>query len=729
MRKIALLLSTIALGFSASAQTISITSGSLTYTQDFNTLDTAAATSSANLPNGWSIFEYGTSASVNNQYKGGNGASNAGDTYSLGTLGTTERALGSLASGSLISHYGAKFVNNTGAAITSFTISYRGEEWRLGQVARTNVDSLRFLYSTTATNVSDTAAANWNENVALMFNTPNMTATTAGPLDGNLAGNYTMKTGVVTVTIPAGGSLVIKWVDPNIGGTDDALAVDDVSITFAGGGGPVSNRPNVTALIPANNSTSVAPNANLQITFDRQVIGRAAGNIRIKNVTDQTTLTKAGNSADVTVAANVVTIANTALAIGKSYYVTFDSTAFDTAGFKSYGIYDTTAWKFSVPTPNFRPTITPVTPFDNATGLAATTTGVLKMAFSRKVVKGASGNINVKNETDQTNQAIAVSSADVVLNGTGDTATVNNVILTAGKAYHVLVDSVAFDTSSYHSVGIVDTTRWNFSVQGPVVTVTSLNEQFETSCPTVIPGGWLAYSVTGGAVWHCSTTPVGNLYLLMNGGGSTSSTANEDWLITPRLNLSGQSMPMLAFKGKYRFAGLDMEVKYSTDYTGTGNPNAATWTDVQGIAFSAADSNQFVTKSATLTAGPSVFVAFKYTSGATTPSNGREWSVDSVMVWNMPNGVHTVNSSNNMPVQVIGMAVNGNVKISFDMDKAAPAQLAIYDLAGRSVYQQSANTVNGKNTIVLTPQTLQSGMYIIRVTSGGQQGIARTFIQ
>ena len=608
MKKISSLLSALIFGLAATAQ-VSITGTTLTYTQNFNTLDTLAA-GSASLPAGWSIFEYGTSANVNNQYKAGTGSSTTGDTYSLGTAGNAERCLGSLAASTFGSQYGVKFVNNTGVPITAFTISYKGEQWRMGTTGRANPDSLRFLYSTVATNVADTAAS-WTERTDLLFHTPNMAATT-GAQDGNAPGNFAVNSAAVNVAVPAGGTLIIKWVDLNITGTDDVLGIDDITLTF------------------------------------------------------------------------------------------------------TQGIV------------NYHPDIIPVSPADDAIDVVPNTNGRVKMTFSRKVVKG-SGSIYLKNETDQSTQVVAASAVDVVLNATGDTAFVNNLVFLAGKSYHLLIDSAAFDTASYHSSGIADTTRWNFTVQPSVSTVTSLNEQFEGSCPTGLPAGWTATSIAGAAVWHCSSA-TSNYACTISGGTTSASLANEDWLITPRLELSGQNRPTLAFKAKYIRAGLDLEVKYATDFTGNGDPNLATWADVPGVAFSLSDSNQFGTRSGALPIEPSVFIAFKYTCGAATPGNAREWSVDSVMVMDEPTGVHTINSSN-LPVQVIGAATNGHVKIVFDMDKAAIVQFAVYDLAGRSVYRQSATAVIGKNVIVLTPQTLQSGMYIIRVAGDGRQGVTRTFIR
>jgi len=344
MKKLVLALTMLG-GFISHAQTVVLTGTNPTYTQDFNTLDTASTLASSNLPSGWAIFEFGTSTTtVDNKYKGGNGSSNTGDTYSLGANSVTERALGSVASGSNTPSFGVTFTNNTNKTITSITINYKGEQWRAGQVGRTNVDSLRFLYSTSATGLSDTLGA-WTEDVNLMLNTPNMTATTAAGIDGNATGNFTNKSGTLTVSIPAGGYIILKWLDKNIGGSDDALGIDDINISFTTSN-VVTYNPNLISTTPANNATGVAVNSNLTMTFDRTVT-KGTGNIYIKNTTDNTTVTKAANSSDVVVSGKTVTISNLGLVASKNYAIQLDSTAFDTAGYKYAGIYNLTTWKFS----------------------------------------------------------------------------------------------------------------------------------------------------------------------------------------------------------------------------------------------------------------------------------------------------------------------------------------------------------------------------------------------
>src|SRR3989337_7731 len=147
-----------------------------TYLQDFNTL--ASSGTSGILPAGWLFSE--TGANANALYNTGTGSSTTGDTYSCGASGSTERALGGLLSGSLTPTIGAWFVNNTGSLLSSVTISYTGEQWRLGTADR-GPDTLHFQLSTDATGLSTGA---WIDVNALDFSSPATTAP-VGLKDGN----------------------------------------------------------------------------------------------------------------------------------------------------------------------------------------------------------------------------------------------------------------------------------------------------------------------------------------------------------------------------------------------------------------------------------------------------------------------------------------------------------------------------------------------------------------
>ncbi|MDQ3652947.1 MAG: nuclease [Acidobacteriota bacterium] len=208
---------------------VSINASGVPVVENFDTLaDTGTANTT--LPVGWYLTETGGGARDNEQYAADNGGSNTGDTYSYGATGATERAFGGLQSGTLIPVIGAKLTNNTGGPITSLSVTYTGEEWRLGTAART--DRIDFQYSTDATDLS---TGTYTDVDALDFTTPN-TATT-GAKDGNDAANRTTISANITgLSIAAGATFFIRWTSFDASGADDGLAVDDFSITANGTG-------------------------------------------------------------------------------------------------------------------------------------------------------------------------------------------------------------------------------------------------------------------------------------------------------------------------------------------------------------------------------------------------------------------------------------------------------------------------------------------------------------
>jgi hypothetical protein len=216
------------------------------YTQNFDTL--ASSGTSSIMPTGWMFTETGTDADTT--YTAGNGSEGRGETYSFGLTSTTERAFGSLVSDSLVPVYGASFINNTGSTINSLTITYTGEEWRLGATGR--ADTIQFQLSTDAASLT---AGTYSSYSSFDFATPTTNGTT-GALDGNSSTNRRIITGSINgLNLTNGSTFFIRWTDKDITGADDGLAVDDFSLT------PSTINPTVIGV--ANPSTVFVGNSTL----------------------------------------------------------------------------------------------------------------------------------------------------------------------------------------------------------------------------------------------------------------------------------------------------------------------------------------------------------------------------------------------------------------------------------------------------------------------------------
>lgn len=192
--------------------------------EDFDTL---AAVTGSGVPPGWEFSESGSGA--NSTYGAGTGSSSTGNTYSFGGSGSTDRAFGTLRTSSLAATLGTVITNQTGGAVAQLAIQYVGEQWRLGAVGRP--DRLAFAYSLDATTLT---TGTWLDVTELDFTGP-VTSGALGALDGNAAENRVL----VAYTLPGlslanGASLWLRWSDFDATGSDDGLAIDNVSITAVG---------------------------------------------------------------------------------------------------------------------------------------------------------------------------------------------------------------------------------------------------------------------------------------------------------------------------------------------------------------------------------------------------------------------------------------------------------------------------------------------------------------
>lgn len=222
---------------SAHAAPVSLLSLGSTYSENFDSLSrTAGSTTNTALPTGWALTESGGGARDNEQYAVDTGGSTTGDIYSYGAAGSTDRALGTLRSGTLIPTIGVEFFNKTGATITALDIAFTGEQWRLGAAGRS--DRLDFQYST---NASSLTTGTYVDVDALDFVGPSTPP--AGAKDGNASANSRAIAATITgLNIASNTSFWLRWNDFDATGADDGLAIDNFFLT-------------------ARSATAAAPNA------------------------------------------------------------------------------------------------------------------------------------------------------------------------------------------------------------------------------------------------------------------------------------------------------------------------------------------------------------------------------------------------------------------------------------------------------------------------------------
>lgn len=215
---------------------VSLTALDTPYAQNFDTLPATGTAVWANNSTiaGWYHARTGTGSNL----VANDGASNAGNLYSYGTGSASDRALGSVGSsnaavGSLF--WGVRLKNNTGSAITSLDIAYNGEQWRNGAAA---AQTAAVSYLTGATLTGSLAEfQNAGTAVAALDFTSPITGGTAGALNGNLAANRSARSATITgLNIANGAEIMLRWSDPDHGGADHGLSIDDFTVTPHGSG-------------------------------------------------------------------------------------------------------------------------------------------------------------------------------------------------------------------------------------------------------------------------------------------------------------------------------------------------------------------------------------------------------------------------------------------------------------------------------------------------------------
>ncbi len=161
------------------------------------------------------------------------GTTNSNSCYNFGINATnplSDRALGAISTATT-HRFGLRLKNNGATDITSYNVSFTGEQWR-----SFNAGTLVFEYQT-GTTVTSLTAGTWTALTALDFAS---LATSAGAaMDGNATANRTAKSATINVTVVAGNEIFFRWT--RAGSSSPGLAIDDLTITA-----PIASTPTIT---------------------------------------------------------------------------------------------------------------------------------------------------------------------------------------------------------------------------------------------------------------------------------------------------------------------------------------------------------------------------------------------------------------------------------------------------------------------------------------------------
>ncbi len=276
---------------------------------------------------------------------------------------------------------------------------------------------------------------------------------------------------------------------------------------------------------------------------------------------------------------------------------------------------------------------------------------------------------------------------------------------------------------------------------------TSISMNFNTDCITSggYPGDWQIFNLVSGTVgpgplgaWHCAP---------LNGRGATSTTytpgmectgfysssyhLDTSFLITPILNIASYPGSLyLRFDSKV--SKIHMSEKMALMINRDTNANFATMRTYNDLSttiappFGIPDSSGWVTHFVNITRykdSGDFRLGFRYTSSATAAS---KWYLDNIYTSEV-NEVPEVGSSL-LPLTVIGNYIPGQITISCSLPSAGSYELAVYDILGRNIRQETIIAKEGLLQHTIDGLYLQTGMYVIKLSGEHTYGYAKTTV-
>ncbi len=235
-------------------------------------------------------------------------------------------------------------------------------------------------------------------------------------------------------------------------------------------------------------------------------------------------------------------------------------------------------------------------------------------------------------------------------------------------------------------------------------------------------GSWTAYNVVGDQVWEWADAYGNPPGCAKMSGYSGSSFDNNDWLISPALNLSSYNSVTFGFDHARNYASNDgLFIMISTDYDGVGDPSTTgTWTDISSSYTWPEGGWDFIdagTYDITAFSSNATYIAFQFTSNTTESAT---WEVDNTNVL----GVIGTGINNNSISKLTVYPNPATNKIAVNVKQAGVINIIATD--GKLMITN--NVASGLNTINV--ETLSSGLYIIEtIENNGNKSIGKLSIR
>ncbi len=210
-------------------------------------------------------------------------------------------------------------------------------------------------------------------------------------------------------------------------------------------------------------------------------------------------------------------------------------------------------------------------------------------------------------------------------------------------------------------------------------------------------------NVSGDQIWACTDFGRASTGVRMNGFANGAAVDNEDWLISPPINLLENAY--FTFSSQFTFAGNPLKLMISTNYSGSGSPASATWVDLNAaFPTSEAPANStsvadwtYTTVDLSAYPNQNVYLAFVYIS---TAAGASRWTLDEFTV---QNGKASFIKPSVASVKNLGYSVFPNATSAKNFNVKAPNLPADMIVTAPTNFEVSKDGTTFGNSITFNP--------------------------
>ena len=206
---------------------------------------------------------------------------------------------------------------------------------------------------------------------------------------------------------------------------------------------------------------------------------------------------------------------------------------------------------------------------------------------------------------------------------------------------------------------------------------------------------------------------------------------NEDWLISPEFNANLYQNTVLSFDNTSGYYHNDLELYYSENYSGSGNPNNADWTQITGFNLSTEENWEWQSSGnidLSDIQGESVYLGFKYISS---DSYATTWEVDNILLTaNITSSTNPDAIQKQLNASCYPVPFSNELHIDYYTNNNSNAVIEIYDISGKQIVNTDIKN-NYKSSFIWTGQnaagqTVNPGFYFIKITTKDGVQILKT---